>query len=262
MDVIAAINPSQAKKMMGLINKINAAGGAMPEAVAGAPLSEPSFDDIEDLLENLNYNAESASITKYCQNKKSLLLASSTQITTITGTSWQVSPERGHRSTDDDVCPILEKPGFYCVIDSELQNKLAPAFLSKFILAMKKGLVKRAEGENGIKFIINNKGIALIELKIDEDMRLYATEIIQNDKGQNLIIINKQGNHKKVKTVAQNSTLTKVIVNSMPDHKEQEEAPPTILDSEIGYGLQEGEEEDADGYFIKLAGLAEAAIAE
>ncbi|WP_218459836.1 hypothetical protein, partial [Rickettsia sp. TH2014] len=79
----------------------------------------------------------------------------------------------------------------YAVIDSKL--KLEKTTFDIFTNALKKGVVYRSEGENGIK-LLDDK----IELKIDQDTRLYPSKGYRNGD-KHLIIFDNEGNHNAVK---------------------------------------------------------------
>lgn len=64
--------------------------------------------------------------------------------------------------------------------------------------ALSKGFVKKAVGHNGVKFIEGK----LLELKINDDARLYTTAIHQNDSGDFLAIFDHEAGHKTISRIA------------------------------------------------------------
>ena len=62
------------------------------------------------------------------------------------------------------------------------------------------------KGQNGVKFLENR----IVELKINEDLRLYNKKIYKNPDGEYLIIFDHKGNHEKVQK-AQNKGFIKII---------------------------------------------------
>jgi len=105
--------------------------------------------------------------------------------------TWYKGEEK-YESTDRDVYPILNKPGFYVVIDRSLRADVELQDATSRHLANTNevyGLKK-----NGVKFFEN-----IIEYKIPGDSRLYTTQIHLDTKtGNYIIILDRAGNHNAI----------------------------------------------------------------
>jgi hypothetical protein len=66
--------------------------------------------------------------------------------------------------------------------------------------ALDKGLAARAKGQNGIKVLES-----VIELKINDDARLYTTKLHKNDRGDYIAILDTLGGHKEISRKANKS---------------------------------------------------------
>ncbi|WP_085065586.1 hypothetical protein [Rickettsia peacockii] len=64
----------------------------------------------------------------------------------------------------------------------------------KFINALKKDIIYRQQGDNGVKFI----GKKVVDIKIDSDQRLFTNILHSNEQGELLIHFDHQGNHNDV----------------------------------------------------------------
>ncbi len=95
--------------------------------------------------------------------------------------------------------------GYYAVIAPDL--KLDEKMLSQFQIALQKGFCKNKMGKNGIKIIKNS----IVELKIDEDSRLYTTQIYKNSAGKSLILFDKIGNHEEIKRLVREKKPLEII---------------------------------------------------
>lgn len=85
----------------------------------------------------------------------------------------------------------------------------------QFNQALQKGPVKRSTTQNGIKFLGG-----IIELKINQDLRLYTNKIYKNPDGQFLIIFDTLGNHQDIKKqLNRNEPLTIIPVERAPQAK-------------------------------------------
>ncbi len=104
-------------------------------------------------------------------------------------------------------------PNYYAVIDPYL--KLEEKVLNQFQIALSKGLCKRSMAQNGIKFLKNS----IIELKIDENIRLYTTVIYKNQEDMCLIVFDKIGNHESIKKLLREKQPLE-IVDVSEQHKE------------------------------------------
>lgn len=103
--------------------------------------------------------------------------------------SWHISEGVDFTTKSEEVIKIQKN--WYAVIDSKL--KLEKTTFDIFTNALKKGVVHRSEGENGVK-LLDDK----IELKIDQDSRLYPSKVYLNGD-KHLIIFDKEGNHNAIK---------------------------------------------------------------
>jgi hypothetical protein len=69
--------------------------------------------------------------------------------------------------------------------------------------SLSKGIIHRKKGQNGVKFLSHRT----VELKINQDLRLYTNCIYANENGKCLILFNKSGTHKDVERFASGNTL-------------------------------------------------------
>lgn len=67
--------------------------------------------------------------------------------------------------------------------------------------ALEKGFTTRAKGTNGVKYLDKK----LLELKINDDARLYTKQLYKNTTGDYLAVFDKEANHKEIKKIL-NST--------------------------------------------------------
>lgn len=72
---------------------------------------------------------------------------------------------------------------------------------SRWENALSKGFAKGKFGHNGVKDIEHK----LLELKINDDARLYTKEIHQNDRGDFLAIFDNEACHKAIERIVRNS---------------------------------------------------------
>lgn len=123
---------------------------------------------------------------------------------------WHIDKHTTYNSdTSNHFFPINGKEGFYAAIGNKVLKKIDHTLLSQFVSALEKGEITKNTHNNGIKFIAHK----LIEVKINDDMRLYTDTIYKNENGKYIIVFNKLGNHLDVSKAAQNSKL-KVLKTS------------------------------------------------
>ncbi|MBA2651442.1 MAG: ankyrin repeat domain-containing protein [Tatlockia sp.] len=96
-------------------------------------------------------------------------------------------------------------PDHYAVIDPQL--KMDEKVLERFQMALKKGVCSRRLGQNGIKILKNS----IMELKIDDDIRLYTTVIYKNSNNKSLILFDKIGDHEFIKKLLLEKNPLKII---------------------------------------------------
>lgn len=96
-------------------------------------------------------------------------------------------------------------PDHFAVIDPEL--KLDQETMARFQVALNKGVCRRKYEQNGIKFISRS----VIELKIDDGIRLYTTAMYINQQGKYLIIFDHSGNHQAIKDLVSSKNRIDVI---------------------------------------------------
>ncbi len=128
------------------------------------------------------------------QKKQAIaMLSVSFTKTFIQKASWVVDGCHLQES-EEEVVSINSQfyPNHFAMITPDLQ--LDSAIAEQFNQALQKGLAKKSNAQNGIKFL---RGI--IELKINHDLRLYTNKIYKNADGQCLIIFDTLGNHQDIK---------------------------------------------------------------
>lgn len=106
------------------------------------------------------------------------------------GKSWMVKG-----TLYNDVKPINSV--FYDEHYAQIHPNLSldPVMRQRFEQALDKGVCKRENKQNGIKFL-NNR---IIELKIADDCRLYTTVKYKNPQGNYLILFDKIADHQEIK---------------------------------------------------------------
>jgi len=80
--------------------------------------------------------------------------------------------------------------------------------------ALDKGLATRAKGQNGIKVLDS-----VIELKINDGQRLYATTLHKNDQGDYIAILNGECGHKEIKRKANRGRFEVMDCASKPQQR-------------------------------------------
>lgn len=86
----------------------------------------------------------------------------------------------------------------YGYIDPSLSHR-------QWEIALGKDLAKTGQGNNGVKILKKNNKVTLLELKMNGDERLYATDVHTNELGEYLAIFNRQGRHKEISRMANNN---------------------------------------------------------
>lgn len=154
-------------------------------------------------------------VHSYIQKQKKILLSQITQNIKPSSvkSSWQIKGAL-FNETDAQVKSLLSNlyPDYFATIATDL--KLDTTQQQRFEMALAKGLCKRPLEQNGIK-IINN---CVIELKINDDIRLYTQTIYQNPQGTKLIIFDCIGNHQVIQRISRDrQPLTIVACESKKD---------------------------------------------
>lgn len=177
-----------------------------------ADTNQTAIDWAQDPKELTLLNLTPKEIHEYFQQKKQACLEKDI----LKGQSqggpelWHIDRNTTYNSnTSDHFFPINGKEGFYAAIGNKVLKKLDNSLLSQFTSALEKGEITKKTHNNGIKFIAHK----LIEVKINDDMRLYTDTIYKNENGKYIIVFNKLGNHLDVSKAAQNSKL-KVLKTS------------------------------------------------
>lgn len=82
--------------------------------------------------------------------------------------------------------------------------------------ALEKGFTTRAKGTNGVKYLDKK----ILELKINDDARLYTKIVHKNNQGNYLAVFDKEANHKEIKKIL-NST-DEILIDICPDYQTRE----------------------------------------
>ncbi len=204
---------SEKTKLQSLLKKIE------EEKQKSPTQAETVVEDNVALLEWINEPEEletelrtfdPKAIHAYFQEKKKELAKRKIEdIASAKSSSWIID-NHVYDNKKEEVYALEDKANFYATIDSKLLSKLDQNRQDQFLSALKKELVSKAYNSIGIKFI-NGK---LIELKINDDQRLYTSKIYKNSEGKYLIIFDNEGNHAKVKKVSKDTKLEAIEVKS------------------------------------------------
>ncbi|MEY4463173.1 MAG: hypothetical protein RLZZ81_144 [Pseudomonadota bacterium] len=151
------------------------------------------YTDLLYLLEELVQYEDPKKTHEYYQSiKEAHLLNAVRQIIPNTHSNWKIK-EEGEITSDST--PYLGKhKGLECYGKISRKLKLDNTQYTKFENALKKGIIYRQQGCNGVKFI----GKKVVEIKIDGDQRLFANILHSNEHGELLINFDHQGNHNDV----------------------------------------------------------------
>jgi Ankyrin repeats (many copies) len=223
---------------------------------------EAELSDINLLVENITEDTASdlkkfdpKLIHQYFQRQKQNLIKQQYELVNNRDevVSWSYLGSE-YSSNDQGVYAVIGKQDFYATIDSKVEDKLDKDQLKQFTSAIKKGLVSKLENSVGIKFIPGK----LVELKINDDLRLYTKEICKNidENADNvssnkkyLIVFTQKGNHDKVAKAANDCKL-EVIESSDLGKESDNLANPatsnTVFDNK----------EDDGGYYDKECDVA------
>lgn len=174
------------------------------------PSSDPDIiiESDEVIEEQKPEHWDPVKIHQFCQQKKQqylFALGDKLSSTKRPKAVWKIGKEV-YREGDKDVVSLdsLFYERHYVVIDRCLSVD------KKFEEALGKNVCERKFGQSGIKILQNT----LVELKcVKEDNRLYTTTVYDN-QNHYLAILNKQGNHLKIKAVLRSKKQLEVIVVS------------------------------------------------
>ncbi|MFV9929534.1 MAG: hypothetical protein AB8U82_01000 [Rickettsia endosymbiont of Haemaphysalis japonica] len=104
--------------------------------------------------------------------------------------SWKVNQEG--EITSNNTTALGKYQGLECY--RRISEKLDKNQCDKFINALKKDIIYRQQGDNGVKFI----GKKVVDIKIDGDQRLFTNILHSNEQGELLIHFDHQENHNDV----------------------------------------------------------------
>jgi len=139
----------------------------------------------------------------YQWKKRALIQQNIMEAVEFSRSVW--SNERNTYPTEHlTVYPIADR--WYGVIDTKIMEGLSSVQYEQFDQALKKGLARRQEGSNGVKLLPKQ----CIELKINDDIRLVATDIYQNANGESLIVFGKMMDHEAIARLGKNSTSSRI----------------------------------------------------
>jgi|GEM_PF-2866207 len=148
---------------------------------------------------------EPKAIHQYFQKKKQSLIHQNI-VEKNKATSYVWTNEEGRYPAEDRKTYEITN-GWFAAIDSKVEVTLDIRQLEQFRQTLQeKKIVRREHRSNGIKLIPNK----CIELKINADIRLVATQLYQNADGQHLIIFDKIMNHEKVTKLTKNSAPSQI----------------------------------------------------
>lgn len=121
---------------------------------------------------------------------------------------WSFSKNNIIKSTQNNVYKVSYfNKEIYVTIDEKLFNSLEVIHQEAFTRAINNGFVTRSKGQNGIK-IIDGK---LIELKINQDIRLIAKNIWSNEQKSQLIVFEERKNHQEVQKILSETKIIQII---------------------------------------------------
>jgi hypothetical protein len=144
-----------------------------------------------------------------------------------------------------EIYQVCGKPDYYAMIGSKVLGTLekkAPKLLEQYESALRKGVVSRDRSSVGIKWVEED----LIEIKINDDHRLYTSTIYQNPDGKCLIIFDHDGRHKKVAAAAKSHlTIIKTLISPAEHEAHREDASSGSDDSHHSYSSIDDDEDAA-----------------
>lgn len=121
---------------------------------------------------------------------------------------WSFSKSHIIKNTQNNVYKVSYfNKEIYVTIDEKLFNSLEVIHQEAFTRAINNGFVTRSKGQNGIK-IIDGK---LIELKINQDIRLIAKNIWSNEQKSQLIVFEERKNHQEVQKILSETKIIQII---------------------------------------------------
>lgn len=129
---------------------------------------------------------------------------------------WQVGTEI-FKQTDRSVVSLnsMFYPNYYATISPRLA--MDAVMHQRFELALTKGICHRKTEQNGIKFINN----CVIELKINDDLRLFTNTLYRNTNGHILVFFDQIGNHEVVKKLIRDRKNFQYVDGSVNVEKEK-----------------------------------------
>lgn len=120
---------------------------------------------------------------------------------------WNFNQNNVIKSTQDNVYKVSYfNKNIYVTIDKQLFSSLECVHQEAFTRAINNGFVTQSKGKNGIK-IINGK---LIELKINQDIRLITKNIWTNDHKSQLIVFEERKSHQEIKKILSETKIIQI----------------------------------------------------
>lgn len=169
------------------------------------------FKDVLLGTEDIYAEYDPAKIHLYFQEikKKELSDLINTGPQDIEASQWLIN-EILYNTEKKDICILSDKflPNHFAMIKPNLN--LDNDTLRRFQIALEKGLCTNKTHKNGVKFLKNS----VIELKIDDDRRLFTSCVYRNPQGKSLIIFDRIGNHKEIKRMAKTKSVVIIDVPS------------------------------------------------
>ena len=230
IDIIKPLYPKIASKLLtSLETQKNANNnedtGKDQEVTEDDKEEEIAFDPIS---EHKYYQAKKAALAKRTEDTPQHLPA-----------SWQIKDDLAYQYSADTekdaikdfrgiVRKIAGEENTYCVISEKIG--LMDTDLQEINNALKNGIIFRQKGKNGIKLLQKK----LYELKINADLRLWTTEIFENNNGEILLVFaHKKNDHEAVLRGLEGcKKLTKTFVNSVKITSEEASSPTETLPPE------------------------------
>ncbi len=179
------------------------------------------LDDVACVAQSVDYDAEQKAFHAFCQErKKSLASKTMRDIVTRSEISWKVD------DIDYNLHNVHRIGGtynFYAIIDEDTL-----ALPSETIGRFRTALTHIKGNGFGFKSYVDSK---ILKLTIDADVRLYATEVYENDNHPDkprLVIFNKHANHIELKRISVGERLKVVKVPYASS------STPNLGDEELG----------------------------
>ena len=176
---------------------------------------EESFDGSKtEFFNNLTLSVEEACtyfsglisskrLSEICENE------SARSISTPDTMSINSDDSAGWHSSDGDIDISYKNAVLIGNFDgSKLYGYISSKFNDvRWSSTLSKGFAASAVGRNGVKFLDSK----LLELKINDDARLYTQEIHKNDHGDYLAIFDRDASHEKIKRVAKEIKILTIL---------------------------------------------------